>query len=265
MGRIMAEKPQNHKASAPDACAAHYDTLLAEHYSWMMGDFAERVDDHRRLFAELGLVDGAGEAAIDLGCGSGFQSIALAGLGYAVQAVDGCGKLLAELDRRKGALHVMTLCHDIRDIRAVARPGARLIVCMGDTLPHLAGTDEIDALFADVRALLAPGGSFVVGFRDQSVPLTGTDRFLPLRSDENRIMTCFLEYEPEFVRVHDLVHVRTEDGWELHKSCYCKLRLGADGVCARLKRAGLSLRARRTFRGMDCLVADRVDSRASLQ
>ena len=52
-------------------------------------------------------------------------------------------------------------------------------------------------------------------------------------------MTCFLEYEPETVVVHDLIHVREGGAWTLHKSSYRKLRLPADWLAGELQAAGL--------------------------
>jgi hypothetical protein len=71
----------------------------------------------------------------------------------------------------------------------------------------------------------------------------GLDRFIPVRSDDRRVMTCFLEYETaETVVVHDLINLRDDDGnWTLHKSSYKKLRLPAEWVIAELSAAGLSI------------------------
>jgi len=65
-----------------------------------------------------------------------------------------------------------------------------------------------------------PHGKFILGFRDLSVEQHGLDLFIPIRGDNERIMTCFLEYEPETVIVHDLIYVRQGDGWDLCKSSY---------------------------------------------
>jgi len=65
------------------------------------------------------------------------------------------------------------------------------------------------------------------------------DRFIPVRSDESRIMTCFLEFEnADSVAVHDLVHMRQDSGWSLNKSSYRKLRLGIEWVREELSKAG---------------------------
>ena len=76
-------------------------------------------------------------------------------------------------------------------------------------------------------------------WRDLSIELTGTDRFIPVAADVDRVMTCFLEYEPGTVVVHDLVHVRDGAAWTLHKSSYRKLRLAVSWVVQELAGAGL--------------------------
>ncbi len=40
--------------------------------------------------------------------------------------------------------------------------------------------------------------------------LTELDRFIPVKSDGSKIFTCFLEYEKETVKVHDIIYERIE-------------------------------------------------------
>ena len=53
----------------------------------------------------------------------------------------------------------------------------------------------------------------LITFRDLSSELTELDRLIPVRSDENTIFTCFLEYELETVKVHDIVYNRNQGKW----------------------------------------------------
>ena len=92
----------------------------------------------------------------------------------------------------------------------------------------------------EVFAALGPGGRFVSTFRDLTPELEGLDRFIPVRSDRDTVFTCFLEYEPETVNVHDLVYSRNADGWDFARSCYRKLRLSESWVVDDLSRAGFS-------------------------
>jgi SAM-dependent methyltransferase len=223
----------------------HYDTLLAQHYSWMMGvPFATKVTEQQALLEGLGVAGRSG-IAIDLGCGPGYQSVALARLGFSpVVAIDSCQSLLSELASQAGALPIRPVCADMRELRRLAAPRTvAAVVCMGDTLTHLENRADISRLFSDAYNALATGGMLVLTFRDLSVELTGLDRFLPIRSDADRIMTCVLEYEADRVTVNDLIHVREGSGWILHKSCYRKLRLDVEDVARELREVGFTVAA----------------------
>ena len=66
-------------------------------------------------------------------------------------------------------------------------------------------------------------------YRDLSTPLRGLDRFIPVRSTEDTLFTCVLEYDDDGVTVNDLVYERSGDAWELHKSSYRKRFLPSTG------------------------------------
>jgi SAM-dependent methyltransferase len=226
----------------------HYERLLSKHYTWMFGtSFKERVDEQKSFLSRaLEPLTNKPEAAlaVDLGCGPGFQTIALAQLGFSpVIAIDTSAELLDEVRSHANNLPVQTEKADLRDLPAMV-PGGRatVIVCMGDTLTHLPGKSDVSTLFRAVFDTLHPGGMFVLTCRDLTTELRGTDRFIPVRSDDNTIMTCFLEFEnTESVAVHDLVYTRHDSGWSLNKSSYRKLRLGIDWLCKELGDAGLSV------------------------
>ncbi|MFI6980953.1 class I SAM-dependent methyltransferase [Embleya sp. NPDC050154] len=241
----------------------HYDRLLAEQYTWMLGDDIEALAaGQAALLRDLGVLPGpAPGVAVDLGCGPGQQTLALARAGFAsVVAVDSSKLLLAELAGHTRDIAGIDPVHaDIRGVLPqVARPGTvDLVVCMGDTLPHLPSRADVTALLADTARALAPGGRFVVTYRDQSRPLHGTDRFIPVRGDRDRVFTCFLEYvDEDTVMVHDLLHTRSGDTWSLRAGSYPKLRIASDWLNEQCRRAGLEIRDDTTGpRGMRILHA----------
>ncbi|MEW6639452.1 MAG: class I SAM-dependent methyltransferase [Pseudomonadota bacterium] len=243
-----------------DIVTRHYDTLLAAHYTWMFGmPFTAKVAEQRDMLAGLGVAPGDHGTAIDLGCGPGFQSIALAELGFdRVVAIDTSATLLQELDAHKGDLPIETVRADMRDFdRRVPAGSAEAIVCMGDTLTHLASRADVSDVLAKARDALQPGGVLILTFRDLSAELTGLDRFLPVHADADRIMTCMLEYEPETVVVNDLVHVREGERWTLRKSSYRKLRLSPAALVAELAGLGLAIRHNAPWGRMHAIVAAR--------
>ncbi|MEU9162238.1 class I SAM-dependent methyltransferase [Streptomyces sp. NPDC048424] len=230
---------------------AHYDRLLATHYTWMLGsDIHSVARDQAALLQGLGVRPLAdGDAAIDLGSGPGPQTLALARLGFStVTAVDLSRALLDELvghaETAGFAGAVRTVRADILDaLPHVAGSGtAAAIVCMGDTLTHLPSRGDVRSLLDSVACALRPGGHLVVTFRDLTGELRGDDRFLPVRSTEDQLLTCFLEYvDDDTVMVHDLLHTRSEGEWRLQVGSYPKLRLASDWLSGEARRAGLQV------------------------
>lgn len=202
----------------------HYDRLLGPIYGWMLGDPKDALDAARREVSALDLPRQSAAAA-DLGAGLGFHVLALAEAGYETVALDTSADLLADLRGRAGGLPVRTVQASLLALRDHTASPLDAILCMGDTLTHLPDRAALDVLAEAVAGVLGPGGVFCATFRDYTVPLEGDARFIPVRSDPDRTLTCFLEYGEETVTVHDLLHERSPEGWALRVSSYPKLRL----------------------------------------
>ncbi len=245
----------------PDATAvmkAHYERQLAPVYTWMIGDVEAALERSRRFLLEAGVGQGGGGKAVDLGCGFGLHAIPLADLGFSVLALDLSSELLTELGRRRGDRDIRVVEADLRAFVSHLEGPVELVVCLGDTLTHLPDLDSVDKLLAEAAQALAPGGTLMLGFRDYvSVTLQGPQRFIPVRSDANRILTCFLEYQEGRVEVTDLVHQRAGDAWQLRASSYLKLRLDPAWVTRQLVEVGLDVVRQTVERGMVTVIARR--------
>lgn len=219
----------------------HYRAVLAGIYSWMFGGFDAGLAQNREFFDRHGIVSAGSGRAVDLGCGCGFQTIPLAERGFDVTAIDLDHELLDELEQHRGSLPILTVRDDMRNFESHLDSAVELVVCMTDTLLHLDSLEAVRDLVARVYAALEPGGAFIASFRDLSTPARELDRFIPVRSDANNILLCFLEYEPEHVKVHDLVYRRNDARWHFSKSFYRKLRLSADTFRALLAAEGFNI------------------------
>jgi hypothetical protein len=91
-----------------------------------------------------------------------------------------------------------------------------------------------------------------------TVELTQLDRFIPVRSDSKRIFTCFLEYEKNHVKVHDIVYEKTDDQWKMKKSYFQKLRLSLPWVKERLSKAGFKVETVENKNGMITIFARKI-------
>jgi SAM-dependent methyltransferase len=216
----------------------HYDQVLSDVYSWIAGGFDNAIARNVEFFAKHGIEPVGSKIALDLGAGCGFQSIPLARLGFAVTAIDLDRKLLDELEEHSEGLSIATVRDDILSFERYVQCDVELAVCMVDTIVHLESKPRVRTLFEKVLAALQDGGKIIVTFRDLSQELIELDRFIPVRSDHETVFTCFLEYEPATVKVHDLVYRKREAGWVLHKSFYRKLRLSQQWVVEQLVEVG---------------------------
>ncbi|MEI6873916.1 MAG: class I SAM-dependent methyltransferase [Spirochaetota bacterium] len=109
--------------------------------------------------------DGGRRKALDLGSATGDHALALAALGWELTAVEP-SSLLAEASRKKASasgLPVTTILGDMRDLGNFVEPGSQdLVLCLGNTLPHLESMAEIEDLLGKARKALRQGGSLIL-------------------------------------------------------------------------------------------------------
>lgn len=236
---------------------AHYDDHLGPVYLWMAGGADAAFEAARTELRAVGVSVARGTRVLDLGAGFGMHAIPLARAGADVVAIDASAHLLGVLESLRGDAPVRTVCDDLHAFPRHVRAPLDLILCMGDTITHLPDVAAVSSLIDAAAAALVPGGRFVATFRDYSAALEGDRRFIPVRSDETRLLTCFLEYGDTTVLVHDILHERTPAGWTTRVSHYPKLRLDIDGLVTGMAAAGWAVRREAGERGLVRLVATR--------
>lgn len=235
----------------------HYKIHLSNFYSWMFGNFDEMVARQKTFFSQHNILPVSSKVAIDLGCGPGFQSIALNQLGFNVHAIDFSEELLNELKAHNS--HIKTYLGDIRDLSFAKQLAPELIVCMGDTLTHLSLTEEVISLIRKCHSILNLDGKLIFTFRDLSGSLSDLDRFIQVKSDDNRILTCFLEDNAETVKVFDLLHEKIEEKWVLKKSSYKKLKINIEWLKIEMTKIGFAVELSKLPSGMNVVIGSKLE------
>jgi predicted TPR repeat methyltransferase len=236
----------------------HYDRHLASFYSWMVGDFEAKQAIQHTFFVENGIEPLSNRVAFDLGCGHGLQSVPLAALGFKVHAVDFNQYLLNQLKGKSLELPIKCIENDIITFLRESEARPELIVCMGDTLTHLESLQHVEDMISLSSKKLEVGGKLILSFRMLDSELTNEKRFIPVKSDDERIHTCFLEYSIDVVKVYDILHEKKDGVWEQRVSWYPKLRISLSFISSALGNNNFTIRSQHVTSGMTYLIAERV-------
>ena len=219
----------------------HYENHLARYYAWISGGVGEKIEENRIFFVDHGIQPIRSGLAFDLGAGCGFQSVPLAKLGFRVVALDLSAKMLAQLKKTAKNLPIETICDDLSNFTNYESGSIELVVCMGDALIHLDDFKKVRALLDTVFSSLETGGCLILSFRNLTQELVELDRFIPVKSNETAIFTCFLEFEKDSVKVHDIIYEKNNGQWVLKKSVFQKLRISPDWTQKYLQKIGFTI------------------------
>lgn len=235
----------------------HYDRHLGPVYTWMVGGFDSAVERGAKEVEAIADTVGEHDLAVDLGAGFGMHAIPLAQRGFKVVAMDNCRTLLDELRAKRGELPIEAVEDDLFSFPLHLPEKAGLVLCMTDTLTHLADKEAVIDLIRSVYDYLVAGGRFAMTFRDYSTPLQAEQRFIPVRSNPDRVFSCFLEYGDSHLTVNDILYEWNGNEWQFSVSAYQKIRISPEWLIEELEKVGFRTTRGQTPSGMVRIVADR--------
>jgi SAM-dependent methyltransferase len=103
-------------------------------------------------------------AVLDIACGTGEYALALARLGHRATGVDRDAGMIRRARRKARAqgAPVRFLQADMLELGAACPGPFRLAFCIGNSLVHLGGEEEVARFLAGCRTVLEPGGALVI-------------------------------------------------------------------------------------------------------
>lgn len=167
-----------------------YNTI-APNYNEMVS-LDKQVETKKEFFKYF--VNDKTKTVIDLGCGSGGDSIALAKLGFNVTAVDPSGKMISEAEKNFSGFNVDISTYNlgIKDIPTKLDTQFDLAVAMGNTFANINKDDVIDSI-GKINKLLKVGGKLIIQILNYDL----------VRKEKERIVNITDSEELTFIRFYD--------------------------------------------------------------
>ena len=134
------------------AFADYYDALTHN------VEYEKRADYLCRLCASLGHAPGI---TLDLACGTGSLTLALARRGIDAYGVDGSPEMLSVAQQKAAdaGKSLLILCQNMQSIDLYGT--VNTVVCALDSINHLTEEAQVQATFDRVSLFLEPGGYFI--------------------------------------------------------------------------------------------------------
>lgn len=153
----------------------------------MYDAFVQAYDElfpvHRATLDFLAGIVAPPAATLDIGCASGGHAIALVKRGYACTGIDPSRPLIDAARSRAEGIPIPPefLEGGSGDLAALFTDRRfRLMLCLGNTLPHLESLADVDSFLVDCARFLEPGGAIVIQLLNYSVLLRDKPASLPM-------------------------------------------------------------------------------------
>jgi SAM-dependent methyltransferase len=139
---------------------------------------------------------------LDAACGTGRHAIELARQGYAVAGADLSPGMVQQAQANAAAAGV-AVDFRVAGFGALRQSfsGYDVLLCLGNSLPHVAGPAELAAALADFAACLRPGGCLILQNRNFDAVLARRERWMPPQSHREGpaewLFLRFYDFEPD--------------------------------------------------------------------
>lgn len=213
----------------------------------VMTDWASRLEVEGPFLFRL-LEQNKARTILDAACGSGGHALALAGRGYNVVGTD-ISPAMIELARAKAAAFDSASFYvaELGDL-ASHFPPFDVVLCLGNSLPHLLTEADLTRALADLTACLRPGGLLILHNLNYDLRWQARPRWFAVDSGlyqgRQVLVWRFADYldrpEPR-INFHIAVFQQSEDGnWAVEVNTTPQRPLFHADLVRSLTAAGLS-------------------------
>ncbi len=162
--------------------------------------------------------------ALDIGCGTGSYTLALARSGAKATGMDLSNSMIDEAKKNSFAygLNIDFINSGMEKMLFNVKEKFDLIMCMGNTLPHLLSKKDLFSMATACKQLLNPGGHLVLNLLNYDRILNAEERIVGITRSENHEFIRFYDFEEPYVNFN-LLEIDWTKGTPSHKITSTKL------------------------------------------
>ncbi len=157
--------------------------------------FARRIKDRYNL-----------ESAIDVACGTGRHAIIMSQMGIRAVGADMSAGMLdkARTFANQIGVQVQWIGCPMQELSQHVNEKFDIVLCLGNSLPHILNQDDLDRTISGFAKLLQPGGVLLIQLLNYHQILKQKKRIVAVTKNENREFIRFYDFLPELIQFNVL-------------------------------------------------------------
>ncbi|KXA91522.1 hypothetical protein AKJ63_01355 [candidate division MSBL1 archaeon SCGC-AAA259D18] len=163
---------------------------------------------------------------LDCACGTGQHVIIFKKIGFNAKGSDISSYMVekARKNSRKYDIKAEFTVADFRNLTGNFDVSFDAVVCLGNSLPHLSGDDEVKEALEEMYKILNENGVLILEQRNFDMLLKKKKRFFPVAIRDDEVFFYVLDYFPEKI-VFNVVNIQTDsEDFEVNTTEYNPLK-----------------------------------------
>ncbi|MEN3037953.1 MAG: class I SAM-dependent methyltransferase [Candidatus Kryptonium sp.] len=176
---------------------------ITEFYDELSEDYEDMIEFSAKMESEIGVFSAIVEEykikkCLDAGCGVGLHSIILSKLGVEVVGIDVSTSMI-EKAKSFGQMFGVSSKFEVLDFSKIKdkyRENFDLVLCLGNTLPHLLNERDLLVALRNFYNALKDDGVLILQILNYDKIMETEERIINVRETPRKIFVRFYDFEP---------------------------------------------------------------------